>query len=184
MRNIWFTADEHINHTNVIGHSKRPFDGPEDMKEALIKAHNEVVRNGDEVYHLGDLSWDTEGYVNYVTRLKGSHFLIKGNHDSTKNLKKLVQYRPHLFQWIKDVHRLKHDGKLYWLSHYPHLVWPNMQYGGMHLHGHSHGNLKVPNGKMVDVGVDMSPTYSPFSIDTVTDYVSMMPSVAHDHHKD
>ena len=50
---IWFTSDEHYGHQNIIQFCKRPFLNLEHMTERLISHHNEVVKPGDEVFHLG-----------------------------------------------------------------------------------------------------------------------------------
>lgn len=87
MKNIWFTADQHFNHKNIIKYSKRPFKSVEEMNEGLIEKYNSVVNAEDDVYFLGDLGFfnniDTTKYdlKPIVSRLKGRKFLILGNHD-------------------------------------------------------------------------------------------------------
>jgi calcineurin-like phosphoesterase family protein len=53
--NIWFTADHHFGHANILRYCKRPFADVEEMNAALVENWNRVVTKGDTVYHLGDL---------------------------------------------------------------------------------------------------------------------------------
>lgn len=54
---VWFTADQHFGHANVIKHSQRPFSSIEEMDATLIKNWNRCVKKGDDVFHLGDFAW-------------------------------------------------------------------------------------------------------------------------------
>ena len=47
---VWFTADTHFGHANVIHTSKRPFEGVAEMREVLIANWNAVVASDDEIY--------------------------------------------------------------------------------------------------------------------------------------
>ena len=53
---IWFTADIHYNHKNVLQYCNRPFKTIEDMNHTLIENHNSVVSDEDDVYILGDIT--------------------------------------------------------------------------------------------------------------------------------
>jgi len=53
---IWFTADTHLGHENVIRYNPRPFSSTAEMDEALIENWNQVVQPDDAVYHLGDFT--------------------------------------------------------------------------------------------------------------------------------
>jgi calcineurin-like phosphoesterase family protein len=123
---------------------KRPFDSMEEMNEYLIDKHNSYVKPGDRVYHLGDFAWNNA--ESFLNRLKGNHYLIRGNHDY-RNTKECG------FIWVKDVEQLTIGNNTIWLSHFAHMVWPRSHYGSYHLYGHSHGMLDH-KGKAIDVGVD------------------------------
>ena len=146
---IWFTADTHFGHANIIKYVNRPFAHADEMDEAMMQVWNNTVQTGDTVYVLGDFSFHDVRKTNWIlNRLKGNRLLIKGNHDSRKNLKKTYGWG-----WVKDYYELKHEGKLVVLSHYPFQVWRDSHRGSWHLHGHSHGTLPS-KGKRMDVGVD------------------------------
>ena len=57
MQKIFFTADTHFGHENVIQFDKRPFSSASEMDEEMIKRWNNKVGKGDLVYVLGDMIW-------------------------------------------------------------------------------------------------------------------------------
>lgn len=56
---IYFTADTHFGHYNVIRFCDRPFASAEEMDEAMIQNWNERVTGNDTVYILGDKFLET-----------------------------------------------------------------------------------------------------------------------------
>ena len=56
---IYFTADTHFGHCNVIRFCDRPFASAEEMDEAMIQNWNERVTGNDTVYILGDKFLET-----------------------------------------------------------------------------------------------------------------------------
>lgn len=146
---IWFAADFHFGHENVIKYSKRPFDNVDDMDECLISLWCQKVQRGDTVYFIGDFSFHNAGRTSSIlSRLPGNKILIKGNHDHSKQLKKT-----HGWAMVRDYYELKHQQETIVLSHYAFEVWNKHHHGSYHLHGHSHGSLP-PKGARMDVGVD------------------------------
>jgi len=153
MSNVFFTADLHLHHRNIIKHCNRPFETVEQMNDELIRRWNAtVVDNKAHVYVLGDFAWtrDWDEYRCLLHMLKGRKHLIFGNHDKFSVSKALSLG----FVEACDVKRLKIDGDQIWLSHYAHRMWPNKSHGAYHLYGHSHGTLPS-EGRSVDVGVDL-----------------------------
>ena len=51
---IFYIADLHFGHKNILGYDKRPFDNTEQMDEEIIRRWNERVCDDDTVYVLGD----------------------------------------------------------------------------------------------------------------------------------
>lgn len=192
MSNIFFTSDTHFGHTNIAGKkvSKwkdgyRDYNCVDDMNIDLVKAINEIVKEDDTLYHLGDWSFGgIENIWNFRKQLicKNIH-LILGNHDhhieENKQLKILagdrgllqhldIFYDPYknfegnshvdardLFSSVNFYKEVTIEGKVYCLSHYGHRVWHGSHKGWIHLYGHSHGSLP-PYGKSMDVGVDVA----------------------------
>ena len=79
---IYYIADLHFGHKNVLRFDNRPFPDTENMDEYMIQCWNGRVTEDDTVYVLGDAFWkNEEGSVNIMHRLNGHKHLIKGNHD-------------------------------------------------------------------------------------------------------
>ena len=77
----WFTSDTHYNHTNILTKFiYRPFPNTECMNKELIKRHNERVKDGHTVYHLGDFKVSSDGPTVHELRqqLNGNHVFIQG----------------------------------------------------------------------------------------------------------
>lgn len=110
MPNIFFTADLHFGHTNIIKMCNRPFNSIEEMDETLIANWNQTVRRNDEIYILGDLMLKGSADVahSYLSRLNGKKYFICGNHD--RFLQNMERY-PDDLVWIKDYHMLKQNGR-------------------------------------------------------------------------
>ena len=53
---IFFTADTHWGHRNIIRYCQRPFADVDEMNEALITNWNSTVGKDDIVFHLGDFA--------------------------------------------------------------------------------------------------------------------------------
>ena len=99
---LWFTADHHFGHHNIISHCNRPFASAEEMNETLLTNWNRVVAPEDIVYHLGDIFIMPSGDARkFRERLHGRICLLRGNHDKTADNVKSC------FDWIKDYHELK-----------------------------------------------------------------------------
>ncbi len=150
---IFFTADHHFGHTNIIRYHNRPFENADEMNETLIQNWNETVKPRDTVYHLGDVSLlRPERTRELIDRLNGKIFLIRGNHEDAAE-GPICASR---FEWIKDYHFLVlNDGIKIALMHYAMRVWDRSHHGAWNLYGHSHGKLAPEESRFaLDVGVD------------------------------
>jgi calcineurin-like phosphoesterase family protein len=52
--NIWFTADFHLGHKNIIRYCNRPFQTVEEMNQEILERLNSRVKANDILYFLGD----------------------------------------------------------------------------------------------------------------------------------
>lgn len=172
-KNIWFTADTHFNHANIIKYCNRPFETITDMDATMVENWNAVVKPGDTVYHIGDFMMpkQQQSVDMFLNKLNGKKILIKGNHDSH-----FVQHRP---GW-KEVHQyyeLKDKGIQIVMFHYPIASWNGSFHRSWHLHGHTHGTYEPPlwdDGKpklSLDVGVDTH-NFTPWSLEEVKEHMN------------
>jgi len=142
-KSLFFTADEHYGHENIIRLTNRPFDTIQEMHDALIKRSNSVVRKQDTVIHCGDFSfWNRKKTQReIIPRLNGSHLFIKGDHD----------------KWLvaKDQYMMivRHNIDIIVACHYAMRTWPFKHDGSYQVFGHSHGRA-ADFLKSTDVGVD------------------------------
>ena len=86
---IYFTADLHLIHDNILKYCNRPFKDIRTMEFELIRRWNYVVQNDyDEVYVVGDFSMQgphlREIFKKILRKLKGRKKLVAGNHEIDK----------------------------------------------------------------------------------------------------
>lgn len=81
-KNIFWTSDLHLGHSNVIQFDKRPFKDVDDMERVFINNHNSRVSPNDLTYFLGDIGLgNAERLKKYLSQINGTKVLILGNHD-------------------------------------------------------------------------------------------------------
>lgn len=166
---IWITSDFHFCHNKEFIYGPRGFINVYNMNEEIIKRYNSVVHWSDEVYILGDcmLNDDRNG-ISYLNQLNGYKYIILGNHDSANRIS--------LYRSVNGVvsiewgYRLKHNGWIYILSHYPQIT-ENYQekHKVISLCGHSHTKdpfLHWDQGLIYHCEVDAHDLY-PVSIDQI-----------------
>jgi calcineurin-like phosphoesterase family protein len=172
---IFFTADTHFGHQNIIKYCKRPFIVSTQMDNTIINNFNKVVGYDDLVYHLGDIAMNrNDEYLRDVLfSLNGNIILIQGSHDKIRGNSKLAER----FEKILLYTTIKIEEQRIFLSHYCHKVWDRSHYDSWHLFGHSHGSLNAyaaSEGKLLDVGVDTNNFY-PYSFDAVKQIMNLRP---------
>jgi calcineurin-like phosphoesterase family protein len=145
---IYFTSDTHFGDPRVLRIDRRPFPDMAAHDVALIDNWNEVVRDNDDVWHLGDFMSSRAGDCDQLlSRLHGRKHLIVGNNDPTTT----IQAKG----WTSVQHyaEIRTNQHLLVLCHYAFRTWNQMGKKSINLHGHSHGRLK-PLPRQHDVGVD------------------------------
>jgi calcineurin-like phosphoesterase family protein len=178
MSDIWFTADTHFRHRNIMKYCKRPFSTVEEMEEVFVSNWNSRIQVGDTVYHLGDFAFcKTSDEVDAIRiKLNGQIFLIWGNHD--KDYVKKARG----FIWQGPYKEIKIGDQNIILMHYAMRVWNKSHFGSWNLYGHSHNTLPDdPNALSLDVGVDAN-EYQPINYYEVAQRMSLKKFVPIDHH--
>ena len=143
---IYFTADLHFGHANILKHSpNRPFSDTVDIAahdEWLLDLWRSTVDRRDTVYILGDLTFlKSEEARHLLEKLPGNKFLVEGNHDGS--IRAYKNYFKEVYQ-IKEMRFkttvapfLKEDFKVV-MCHYHMVTWNQKPRGSVMLHGHSH----------------------------------------------
>jgi calcineurin-like phosphoesterase family protein len=133
----FYISDLHFGHINVLKFDNRPWDYIDDMEKDIISNWNNVVRNGDDVYVLGDFIWSAkdEDWIEILNQLNGNIHLIRGNHDK-RNMSPQLKKK---FASISDYKEIRDNERLVILSHYPILAYKHSYDPNVYmLHGHTH----------------------------------------------
>ncbi|MBQ1685907.1 MAG: metallophosphoesterase family protein [Ruminococcus sp.] len=132
-RRIFYIADMHFGHKNILKYDKWPFADTGQMDAEIIRRWNERVGGDDTVYVLGDAFFKgEERSIEIMQRLNGHKRLIRGNHD--RNNGKLLK----LWESVSEYEEIKDGEHLVVLSHYPMLFYNHQHDGAVMLYGHVH----------------------------------------------
>ena len=132
MSTVYAIADTHFGHTNIInvpGRRDMGFSDVYEHDEYLVQKWNETVTKRDKVYLMGDIGYDSKGYVAgaIVPRLRGQIEVVGGNHDTAEICD--------LFHKVHGVVIFKQAV----LTHIP--IHPQEMYWDINIHGHLHSNV-------------------------------------------
>lgn len=174
---LFFTADTHFNHTNILKFCNRPFNSVEQMNETLIDNWNRVVGKDDTVFHLGDFCLGGAAeWTKLLDRLNGKIYLILGNHD----LKNIRQGFIQRFEHVALQMFITVDKQKIYLSHYPFLCFEGSYKDVWQLFGHVHtrkNNTGIDAERLqylyptqYDVGVDNN-DFKPVSFNEVKEII-------------
>ncbi len=135
---IYYIADTHFGHTNVIRHDNRPFSSIEEMDRTIIENWNARVRDTDDIYIVGDFIYRGAHEPEwYLKQLKGKKHFIIGNHDGA------VLKSNEALKYFVDVDKMAHviDGRNHiCLCHFPIAEWNGFYKGHYHIYAHIHNN--------------------------------------------
>ena len=160
--NIWFTADTHFGHENIIRFCNRPFRNEEEMNAELIRRWRETVPEDGIVFHLGDFAHGNARLWNDIlSALPGRKYLILGNHD----MKALRQGYMGRFELVTQQMSIRVGGQAIILNHNPFLCYGGSYRDVWQLFGHVHSGPWSNTGldhprlqylfpRQYDVGVD------------------------------
>lgn len=178
---VFFTSDLHLGHARVAGY--RGFDSVEEHDAAVVDRWRSVVRDGDEVWVLGDVTANASNRAlthafGIIRRLPGIKRLIWGNHDGGHPMYRdahklgpayLVAYGGP-FHTVASAARRRIGGREVLLSHFPYerdreepryVQWRLRDEGLPLLHGHTHGSERLT--LTTDVRVERTRTVPPWT---------------------
>lgn len=161
--NIWFTADLHLYHDNILWMAKRPFKDCDEMWEHIKADWISKVKPDDYVFILGDVLWGSQAsrLAKMADALPGHICIVMGNHDKEKGSVSSTGSNFDVFESHERAEfiRVKSEklgvDQLIFMSHYPAVTWPQKGRGAIMLHGHVHGNMDELNEKSPDLRVDV-----------------------------
>ncbi len=165
---IYYIADPHFGHENIIRLCDRPFESVEEMDRIMIENWNRRVHGNDRVYVLGDMFYHCEpDRVTWVLgQLKGRKTLIVGNHDGSWMSKVPVNEYFEQVEMMMEVW----DTHICTLCHYPMLSWRKQKTSYM-IYGHIHNNTEEDywpliraRDHMLNAGVEIN-SYMPVTFD-------------------
>lgn len=174
-QNIFFLADAHLGHENILKYTNRPFESIEEMDKVIIDSWNARITKDDIVFILGDFCLlGVTSWVYFLSRLNGMKYLINGNHDKSIPKSGFVEVTPLKNILIEDPEIT--DGQRITLCHYPMLCWYQSHRGAWQLFGHVHSGPRTftmdrisPN--QYDVGVDNN-NFNPVSYQEIKEIIT------------
>ena len=170
----FITSDWHFFHNNACGpegfiSTRKKFSSVEEMNDNIIKTINQKVSRDDTIIHLGDIGFGKpKKLFETLEKINGQIILIKGNHDSSKLFKYIVNNNYHYPYSNPKKHkqspdrvkflveevglREKMNGKVYYLTHYPFQLGEQRK-NMRSICGHIHEQIAL-DANMINVGID------------------------------
>ena len=195
--NIFFTADLHHHHGNIMKYCRRikfmndyekcvmdsgdnnmikklriSQESIEQMDNTIIQNINGMVSEKDTLCILGDLGFFKHqiDVKNIIDKIHCRNiYYIMGNHDNSFYINNYISK-------VYDQVSIKVCNQLIVLNHYPMLRWDHSHHGSWQLFGHCHGNMNswidkyMPETKILDVGIDTH-DYRPWSFSEIKRYM-------------
>lgn len=124
-------TDSHWGHKKMIEYCGRPAN----FDQLIINQWQATVQPQDVVYHLGDVTWGSQGQLIQIMHgLPGTKILIRGNHDRNHSNNWFIQAG---FSAVLEKAQI--SGVI--LSHFPvFMTEEELERGIINVHGHFHNN--------------------------------------------
>lgn len=162
----WIIADTHFFHVNkqgigIMEYANRPIN----HHELMINSWNTLVQPEDNILHLGDVALGKDEQIKKIAPLlRGNKYLVNGNHDSRKKLRKLMGFTT----FKRDQMLFKKFGKyLLIFSHVP--LFKIKHPFTYNLHGHIH-NLKSRTDNHINMCVEVR-GYAPWRLGSILEEI-------------
>jgi len=162
MGKIYFTADFHLGHKNIIKYCKRPFKSLKEMDDTIISNVNKIVTKDDLIYHIGDFAFRGKSAREYEKLIKSPIVHILGNHDYNNGVRSKI---------ISAI--MEFGGKIIFAQHHPPRNINEIPLGcDFVICGHVHEKWKyqiIDGIPIINVGVDVW-EFKPISIYSLMRY--------------
>lgn len=135
-------SDLHFGHESMA--IKRGFVNSIEHDQHIIDCWNSVVRKGDTVWILGDITMEKSQPYILLNQLKGFKKVILGNHDKPQHVSELLKY----VNLVCGMFKL--NG--YMMSHAP-IHSTELASYGMNIHGHVHENT-IDDSRYINVSAE------------------------------
>ena len=141
MTKVFFIADLHFGHKDVIAFDNRPFRNVEEMEEEMIRHWNAKVSKKDHVFVIGDMfgGVNTTHAGEIVHALNGRIHLIRGNHDPKGEVFESLFEEVALSKQIQV--RVRGEKQRVVMRHRLLPVFRGSDEGVVQLYGHTHDSL-------------------------------------------
>jgi calcineurin-like phosphoesterase family protein len=175
---IWYTADPHFGHKNIIDLCDRPFQSAAEMDKVLLANLQARVMPEDELWVLGDFAFGSRaediGYVEEIfDQLPGCcKHLVVGNHDNALTQSMAWTSVSQLIE-VRDGPNMQRNT----LCHYPMITWNHSRRQALQLFGHVHNNW-LGSRNAINVGVDVW-DFMPATYDDIAQRAQTLPINAH-----
>lgn len=171
-QDIFFTADTHFHHDNIIEYCNRQFKDVNKMDDIIVENWNTVVKPKDIIFVLGDFCFGSQKtWVHFLKQLNGTKYLVIGNHDRSVTPSLFVDVLPMMNLLISGDEEIG-DTQRITCCHYPMWSWYHSNRGAWQAYGHVHGKWQgrlKPN--QYDVGVDCN-DFTPVSYQQLKTYIT------------
>ena len=139
---LYFIADPHFGHANIIRHCNRPFANVQAMDYALLTNWFRPWPD-DDLYILGDLMYYCKDPQWYLERIHCARLhLIRGNHDPVW-MSKVPDWESHFVE-VADMATVTLDGRELLLCHDPEQALPLLKPNQTLVYGHIHNDTSGP----------------------------------------
>ena len=141
MARVFFIADLHFGHRDVLSFDKRPFRDVEEMETEMIRRWNAKVLEGDHVFVIGDMfgGVNTAHAGEIVHALNGRIHLIRGNHDPKGEVFESLFEEVEVSKQIQV--RVRGEKQRVVMRHRLLPVFKGSDEGVVQLYGHTHDSL-------------------------------------------
>lgn len=152
---IRYISDPHFGHAYAA--KARGFSSTEKHDYHIVDSINSVMKKGDTLWILGDITMEKKAYYDILDEIKGYKKIVLGNHDRPQDVPELLKH----VNCVCGAYKL---GK-FWLTHMPLDKTELVQYNEYNIHGHIH-EKDPPTRRHFNVSADYI-DYVPLALEEI-----------------